>query len=129
MIEEYRAIGRRKTSVAQVRMMLGKGKVEVNEKPLKTYFNMENLIRLVERPLLDTNNMGKYDVIVRVKGGGVAGQAGAIRHGIARALVRADINLRGRLKEEGHLTRDDRKKERKKYGRAGARKRFQFSKR
>lgn len=129
MIEEYRAIGRRKTSVAQVRMMLGKGKIEVNEKPLKTYFNMENLIRLVERPLLDTNNMGKYDVIVRVKGGGVAGQAGAIRHGIARALVRADLNLRGRLKEEGHLTRDDRKKERKKYGRAGARKRFQFSKR
>ncbi len=129
MIEEYRAIGRRKTSVAQVRMMLGKGKIEVNDKPLKTYFNMENLIRLVERPLLDTNNMGKYDVIVRVKGGGVAGQAGAIRHGIARALVRADLNIRGRLKEEGHLTRDDRKKERKKYGRAGARKRFQFSKR
>ncbi|MCK9555416.1 30S ribosomal protein S9 [bacterium] len=129
MIEEYRAIGRRKTSVAQVRMMLGKGKIEVNDKPLKTYFNMENLIRLVERPLLDTNNMGKYDVIIRVKGGGVAGQAGAIRHGIARALVRADLSIRGRLKEEGHLTRDDRKKERKKYGRAGARKRFQFSKR
>ncbi|MDD5643935.1 MAG: 30S ribosomal protein S9 [bacterium] len=129
MIEEYRAIGRRKTSVAHVRMMLGKGKIEVNEKPLKTYFTMENLVRLVERPLMDTNNIGKYDVIVNVRGGGVAGQAGATRHGIARALIKADLNLKSRLKEEGHLTRDDRKKERKKYGRAGARKRFQFSKR
>ena len=129
MIEEYGATGRRKTAVAQVRLMLGKGKIEVNNKPLNNYFATESFEKQVKSPLLDTNSAGKYDVIVTVTGGGNSGQAGAIRHGIARALVKADGALKNRLKEEGYLTRDDRMKERKKYGRAGARKRFQFSKR
>ncbi len=129
MIEEYRATGRRKTAVAQVRLMLGKGKVEVNKKSLKNYFGVGAFINQVEGPLTDTDSLGKYDIIVKVNGGGDVGQAGAIRHGIARALVKADGSLRDSLKEKAHLTRDDRMKERKKYGRAGARKRFQFSKR
>ena len=129
MIEEYRATGRRKTAVAQVRLMLGKGKIEINNKPLKNYFGVGSFIKQVESPLTDTNSLGKYDIIVKVNGGGDVGQAGAIRHGIARALIKADRSLKDHLKEKAHLTRDDRMKERKKYGRAGARKRFQFSKR
>ncbi|MCK5160022.1 MAG: 30S ribosomal protein S9 [Candidatus Aureabacteria bacterium] len=129
MIEEYRATGRRKTAVAQVRLMLGKGKIEVNEKPLKNYFGVGAFINQVESPLADSNSLGKYDIIIKVNGGGDVGQAGAIRHGIARALIKADGSLKDPLKEKAHLTRDDRMKERKKYGRAGARKRFQFSKR
>jgi small subunit ribosomal protein S9 len=121
--------GRRKTSVARVNLLPGAGKITVNGRPFETYFPVENLRTLATRPLVATSTTEKFDVQVNVKGGGPSGQAGAVRMGLARALLAVDADLRSTLKAEGLLTRDSRMKERKKYGQPGARKRFQFSKR
>ena len=126
---EFLGTGRRKTSVARVRLSSGSGKVTVNGRAFETYFPPDSLRMVVQQPLVITNNTDKFDVRVNVSGGGPAGQAGAVRHGISRALLLADAALRPSLKAEGLLTRDPRMKERKKYGQPGARKRFQFSKR
>ncbi len=126
---KYNATGRRKTSIAQVSMMPGSGKITVNKKPVETYFPREVLRMIIRQPLELVGATGKHDITIKVEGGGPTGQAGAVRHGISRALTKMDADLRGRLKKEGFLTRDPREKERKKYGLKGARKRFQFSKR
>ena len=126
---EFLGTGRRKTSVARVRLSSGTGKITINGRPLDKYFLVESQVGLVNQPFLVTESVGKFDAKVNVKGGGPTGQAGAVRHGIARALLEADINMRPTLKSAGLLTRDPRMKERKKYGQPGARKRFQFSKR
>ena len=123
------ATGRRKSSVARVRLMPGAGSIMVNRRPYDQYFPREALRLAIRSPLLATHQLGKYNVVVSVIGGGLTGQAGAIRLGIARALCEFNVELRPRLKKDGLLTRDARAKERKKYGMAGARKRFQFSKR
>lgn len=123
------ATGRRKTSVAKVWVTPGSGKIVVNKKPLDEYFGLETLKVDVKKPLEVTNTLGKFDVIASVKGGGFTGQAGAIRHGIARALLKIDEEFRPVLKKEGFLTRDPRMKERKKYGLKKARRAPQFSKR
>jgi small subunit ribosomal protein S9 len=128
-ITEYLGTGRRKTSVASVRIATGTGKITINRRPLATYFALETLRNTAQLPLVITGTAEKLDVRVNVKGGGPAGQAGAVRHGISRALLEFDATLRPALKAEGFLTRDSRMKERKKYGQPGARKRFQFSKR
>ena len=121
--------GRRKEAVARVRLVAGSGVTRVNGKTALDYLRRETLVLHALRPLVATNLMEKYDVIARVSGGGLSGQAGAIRMGIARALVRQDEALKALLGREGFLTRDSRMVERKKYGQPGARKRFQFSKR
>ena len=121
--------GRRKKSIARVRLLEGKGEITVNGKPLEEYFGTEILKVIVNQPLTVTNTSGKYDVICKVEGGGYTGQAGAIRHGIARALLEANGEYRAILKSNGFLTRDPRMKERKKYGLKKARKAPQFSKR
>ena len=121
--------GRRKSSVARVRLYQGTGKITINERDIADYFGLETLKVIVRQPLVLTENADKYDVVCRVAGGGVTGQAGAIRHGIARALLQADAELRPELKKAGFLTRDPRMKERKKYGLKGARRAPQFSKR
>jgi small subunit ribosomal protein S9 len=126
---EFRATGRRKTSVARVILRPGEGKVEVNRRPFEHYFPSQALRNEVEQPLVTTENTGKFDVLVLAHGGGIHGQAGAVRLGIARALVVFNPELRSKLRQGGFLTRDPRAKERKKYGQKGARKRFQFSKR
>lgn len=126
---QYLGTGRRKKSVARVRLVPGSGKITVNDRDLEEYFNYETLIMDLRRPLKVTNTEDKFDVLVNVDGGGYSGQAGAIRHGIARALLEADENYRPALKEKGFLTRDPRMKERKKYGFKKARKSPQFSKR
>ncbi len=126
---QYLGTGRRKTSVARVRLVPGNGKFIVNKKPIDEYFNYETLKVIAREPLSLTENLEGYDVYVNVKGGGYTGQAGAIRHGIARALLQVDEELRPTLKRAGFLTRDPRKVERKKYGRKKARKSPQFSKR
>jgi small subunit ribosomal protein S9 len=126
---EFLGTGRRKTSIARVRLASGTGKIQVNGRAFEVYFPTDTLRMVVTQPLTVTAMTGKFDVRVNVQGGGPTGQAGAVRHGIARALLEADINLRPTLKSEGLLTRDSREKERKKYGQPGARKRFQFSKR
>jgi small subunit ribosomal protein S9 len=126
---EFLGTGRRKTSVARVRLASGSGKVTVNGRALENYFLTETHRGVVLQPLTVTDNTAKFDVSVNVRGGGPSGQAGAVRHGIARALIEADANLRPTLKSNGFLTRDPRMKERKKYGQPGARKRFQYSKR
>ena len=126
---QYLGTGRRKTSVARVRLLPGNGKIVVNERPFETYFVLDTLRMVALGPLVKTESTSKFDVVVNVKGGGPTGQAGAVRMGIARALLTFDLNLRPVLKAEGFLTRDSRQKERKKYGQPGARKRFQFSKR
>ena len=113
---QFYGTGRRKSSVARVRLVAGEGNIVVNGRDVNEYFNYETLIRDVKQPLVLTNNENKYDVIVKVEGGGFTGQAGAIRHGISRALLKADAELRGDLKKAGFLTRDARMKERKKYG-------------
>ncbi len=124
------ATGRRKTSIAVVKLVKGKGRVFVNGKTLANYIgNRPALEMMIFKPLALTENMEKYDIKVKAVGGGVCSQAGAIKHGISRALVKASAELRPVLKAEGLLTRDSRVKERKKYGRKKARKRFQFSKR
>ena len=121
--------GRRKSSVARVRLYKGTGKVTINERDIDDYFGLETLKLIVRQPLVTTNTLGKVDVEARVEGGGVSGQAGAIRHGIARALLLVDENYRTPLKAAGFLTRDPRMKERKKYGLKAARRAPQFSKR
>ena len=126
---EYLGTGRRKTSVARVRLAAGSGKITVNGRAFETYFPLETQRGVVTQPLTVTGTTEKLDVRVNVSGGGPNGQAGATRHGIARALLQFDANLRPALKAEGFLTRDPRERERKKYGQPGARKRFQFSKR
>jgi len=126
---KYTATGRRKTSIAQVIISAGTGKITVNRKPLDSYFPRETLRMIIRQPIELVGATGKHDITVKVEGGGPTGQAGAIRHGISRAITGMDADLRGKLKKEGFLTRDPREKERKKYGLKGARKRFQFSKR
>ena len=126
---EYIGTGRRKTAIARVRLASGSGKVTVNGRPLENYFVVDTQRTHLLQPLVVTDSVNKFDIRVNVKGGGPNGQAGAVRHGIARALIEADANMRPALKAEGFLTRDPRMKERKKYGQPGARKRFQFSKR
>ena len=121
--------GRRKTAIARVRLATGTGKIVVNGRPFENYFPTESLRVVVLQPLTVTASADKFDAQVTVTGGGPNGQAGAVRHGIARALLTVDVNLRPVLKAEGLLTRDPRMRERKKYGQPGARKRFQYSKR
>jgi small subunit ribosomal protein S9 len=129
-MEQYYGTGRRKTSTARVYLRPGKGRLIVNGDPWNKFFGERPMIeQVIKQPLRETHTVTKYDVIVNVVGGGTMGQAGAIRHGIARALLQANPALRLALKRAGLLTRDPRMKERKKYGQKGARKRFQFSKR
>ena len=127
--QEIVATGRRKTAVASVRLRDGKGAIDVNGRKLEEYFPLELQRNSILAPFEKVGGYKKYDMIIRVKGGGIEGQAIAVRHGIARAIVEQDETLRQSLKALGYLTRDPRKRERKKYGHAGARKRFQFSKR
>ncbi|HTY87317.1 MAG TPA: 30S ribosomal protein S9 [Candidatus Acidoferrum sp.] len=128
-ITEYLGTGRRKTAVARVRLASGNGKITVNGRPFENYFPLETLRATATQPLVITGTAEKLNARINVTGGGPNGQAGAVRHGIARALLQFDVNLRPQLKAEGLLTRDSRMKERKKYGQPGARKRFQYSKR
>ncbi len=125
---QFWGTGRRKKAVARVRLVAGKGAIIVNKRELDTYFGLDTLKNIVRQPLELTDTLGKYDVLVNVQGGGFTGQAGAIRHGIARALTKADESLRPALKKAGFLTRDPRMKERKKYGLKAARRAPQFSK-
>ncbi len=126
---EYCATGRRKTSVARVRLSPGTGEMTVNGDSLEEYFPRKTLVMLVKQPLECVEALGRYNVRARVSGGGMSGQAGALRLGIARALVKVDEEMRSVLRQAGYLTRDPRMKERKKYGQKGARARFQYSKR
>lgn len=128
-IKEFIGIGRRKTSVASVRVRKGKGKIEINGKKIEEYFPLSFQRDNILSPLSKLDLNGKYDLIIRAKGGGIEGQVIATRLGLARALVKENEDYRSQFKEWGYLTRDPRKKERKKYGLAGARKGFQFSKR
>ncbi|MGK5595007.1 MAG: 30S ribosomal protein S9 [Parachlamydiaceae bacterium] len=128
-LKETVTTGRRKTSVASIRLRDGSGKIDVNGRPFDEYFTQEIQRKSILAPFEKLGGNSKYDLIIRVKGGGLEGQTIAVRLGLARALVEQDEALRHDLKEQGFLTRDPRKRERKKYGRAGARKRFQFSKR
>ncbi len=126
---EISATGRRKTAVARVRVLAGTGKWMVNKRDMGAYFPSEALRNFIMQPMKLTNTMEKYDVAATLNGGGIAGQAGAVRHALARALVKVDVSFKGVLRNSGCLTRDSRMKERKKAGQPGARKRFQFSKR
>jgi len=126
---QYYGTGRRKTSTARVYLKPGTGNIQVNKREFNTYFPNEALQMIIRQPLNLTETTGKFDIFVNVDGGGSAGQAGAVRHGITRALLEYNADLRTTLKRAGLVTRDPRKKERKKYGQKGARKRFQFSKR
>ncbi len=126
---EYVTVGRRKESVARVRMTSGTGKILVNKRDFEEFFPRETHRIVVLKPLDVTGTAGKYDITATVTGGGISGQAGALRHGISRALLKSDDSIRIALKKAGFLTRDPRAKERKKYGQKRARKRFQFSKR
>ncbi len=128
-VHEYSATGRRKTAAARVRIAQGKGKVKINGRDISDYFKLDTLRNMVTLPFRVTETDNKFDVIALVSGGGPSGQSGALRHGISRALVLADIAYKPALKTAGLLTRDPRMKERKKSGQPGARKRFQFSKR
>jgi len=126
---QFYGTGRRKSATARVYLRPGSGEFKVNRDSIDNYFKSETLKMIIRQPLQLTDTLGKFDVAVNVDGGGMAGQAGAVRHGIARALCEFNVELRKRLKKAGLLTRDPRAKERKKYGQKGARKRFQFSKR
>ena len=126
---EFLGTGRRRTAVARVRLAAGSGKFTVNGRPMENYFPVDTYRTVATQPLVLTDTGSKFDVRVNVRGGGLSGQAGAVRHGIARALLQVDAEFRPALKTEGFLTRDPRKKERKKYWQPGARKRFQYSKR
>lgn len=126
---QYYGTGRRKDSVARVYLRPGEGNIVVNKRPLEEYFGRDTLKMILRQPLEITDSLQKFDIIVTVHGGGLSGQAGAIRHGISRALLLAMEDSRGALKKEGMLTRDSRKVERKKYGQPGARKKYQYSKR
>lgn len=126
---KFYGTGRRKSSVARVYLTPGTGKITINKKDMDDYFGLDTLKLIVNQPFVVTNSVGKYDVLVNVRGGGFTGQAGAIRHGISRALLEADAENRPALKKAGYLTRDSRMKERKKYGLKAARRAPQFSKR
>lgn len=126
---DFNAVGRRKTAVARVRLVPGEGKIVINQRDIDNYFGLETLKMTVRQPLQLTNAAGSFDIMVNVVGGGLTGQSGAIRHGISRALCKADPELRAALKKAGFLTRDPRMKERKKYGLKAARRAPQFSKR
>jgi small subunit ribosomal protein S9 len=126
---QYTGTGRRKKSIARVRLVPGEGNININNRDIDSYFGLETLRTIVRQPLVLTNTIGKFDVYANVHGGGFTGQAGALRHGISRALLKADIELRSELKKAGFLTRDPRMKERKKYGLKKARRAPQFSKR
>ena len=126
---QYHAVGRRKSAVARVRLVPGDGKITINKREIDNYFGLETLKMTVRQPLVLTDTSSRFDILVDVHGGGLTGQAGAIRHGIARSLCKADTDLRPALKREGFLTRDPRMKERKKYGLKAARRASQFSKR
>ena len=126
---KFYATGKRKTSVARVWMKAGNGSIVVNQKSIDDYFGRETSKMVIRQPLELTGNVGKFDIFVNVCGGGPSGQAGAIKHGITKALLEADAELRGALKKAGFVTRDSRIKERKKYGKRSARRSFQFSKR
>ena len=126
---QYYGTGRRKTSTARVYLRPGSGTIMVNKREFVSYFPNEALQMIIRQPLSLTDTIGKFDILVTVDGGGTAGQAGAVRHGITRALMEFNADLRPTLKKAGLVTRDPRQKERKKYGLAGARKRFQYSKR
>lgn len=128
-VTRYYGTGRRKKSIARVYLVPGKGKITVNKRDIDDYFGLETLKVIVRQPLNATETLDKFDVLVNVKGGGTTGQAGAIRHGVARALCQVDADYRPVLKKEGYLTRDPRMKERKKYGLKAARRAPQFSKR
>lgn len=128
-IVSYNATGRRKTSVARVRLVPGDGKIIINGRELSNYFGLKTLELIVKQPLTLTDTLGKYDVLANVQGGGISGQAGAIRHGISRALLKVEGEYRPVLKKAGLLTRDPREKERRKYGLKKARKASQYSKR
>jgi len=125
----YTAVGRRKEAIARVRLSPGNGGISVNRKPYDKYFSRETDRIIITQPLQVTNTANKYDIQANIRGGGLTGQAGALRHGISRALVLADPALHDLLRKQGFLTRDPRMKERKKYGQKGARKRFQWTKR
>jgi small subunit ribosomal protein S9 len=125
----FYATGKRKTAIARVRMLTGEGKFEINKRTLDEYFERETSKMIIKQPLVLTDTTGKYDIRVNVKGGGTNSQAGAIKHGIAKALLEVSADYRGILKKAGFLTRDSRVKERKKYGQRKARAKFQFSKR
>jgi small subunit ribosomal protein S9 len=127
--ERFHGTGRRKKSIARVYLKPGKGNIIINKRDIDEYFGLETLKVIVRQPLVATETVDKYDVLVNVKGGGYTGQAGAIRHGIARALLNVDADFRPTLKKAGFLTRDPRMKERKKYGLKAARRAPQFSKR
>lgn len=127
--ERYYGTGRRKKSIARVYLTPGKGNIIINKRNIDDYFGLETLKVIVRQPLVATENVGKFDILVNVKGGGYTGQAGAIRHGLSRALLQVDADYRPVLKKEGFLTRDPRMKERKKYGLKAARRAPQFSKR
>jgi small subunit ribosomal protein S9 len=129
MDERFYATGRRKNAVARVWLGKGEGKITVNKRPMEEYFQKEITKKIVLQPLVLTETVGQFDLYITVKGGGLSGQAGAVKHGIARALLESDQSLRPVLKKAGMLRRDPRVKERKKYGQKGARARFQFSKR
>lgn len=126
---QFQGTGRRKNAIARVRIIPGEGKLVVNSRPLNEYFGKKTLEMIVTQPLNLTNTLGRYDILAKVEGGGTTGQAGAMRLGIARALIKADPNLRTALKRAGFLTRDPRMKERKKYGLKKARRAPQYSKR
>ena len=126
---QYCATGRRKNSIARVRLRSGSGQITVNNRSFENYFTRDTHRALIQQPLEATTTVDQYNIFINVRGGGVSGQAGAIRHGISRALLEIDQGFRERLRKEGFLTRDSRAKERKKYGQKGARARFQFSKR
>lgn len=125
----YYGTGRRKSSIARVYLLPGTGKVTINKRDMDIYFTLDTLKKIVRQPLVLTENQDKFDIMVNVRGGGFTGQAGAIRHGISRALLQVDLDFRPTLKKAGFLTRDPRMKERKKYGLKGARRAPQFSKR
>jgi len=128
-VDAIQSTGRRKRAVARVKLALGQGVINVNGKPVDEYFPRPQLIQIVRQPLEATQSASRFDVTVKAQGGGVTGQAGAIRHGIARALLAIDESFKETLRKNGFLTRDPREKESKKYGRKRARKRFQYSKR
>ena len=125
----YSAVGRRKKAIARVRLIPGEGNIVINKRAIDDYFGVETLKTVVRQPMTLTDTLARFDVLVNVTSGGYTGQAGAVRHGIARALVKADEELKGAIKRAGYLTRDPRKKERKKYGLKAARRAPQFSKR
>ena len=128
-VVKYTAVGRRKESVARVWLLPGKGDIVINARPYEKYFLRETDRIILKQPLAITNNVNKYDILANIRGGGLTGQAGALRLGISRALILADPELKDLLRKNGFLTRDPRAKERKKYGQKGARKRFQWTKR